>query len=270
MASPPFSLNTAVPGDSDVVSQFPLLDRTLRDIIQSWILANHDTNGNHVVLKMPYQGSTPATPAASIRTVYVDSVGRLKVVNSDGTLHFVGVPPGNINFTAASSIPAGWLVADGSAVSRTTYSDLFTALGTTYGVGDGSTTFNVPNINGRVIAGEDNSAGVLTAAGGMSGTTRGSTGGSQTQAIVSTDVPSIISVNVAQAISVRTTVANVWAGGSVVSDPNTGGVGNHPSNASPQQITSTDNNSISVTSPAASTSPKNVQPTIVMKAIIKT
>jgi microcystin-dependent protein len=52
-------------------------------------------------------------------------------------------------FTAPSSIPSGWLACDGSAVSRTTYSDLFALMGTTYGVGDGSTTFNVPNMEAR-------------------------------------------------------------------------------------------------------------------------
>lgn len=49
--------------------------------------------------------------------------------------------------------PAGWLLCDGSAVSRTTYADLFAAVSTTYGVGDGSTTFNVPDMRGRVAVG---------------------------------------------------------------------------------------------------------------------
>jgi microcystin-dependent protein len=55
----------------------------------------------------------------------------------------------------AASAPAGWLLCDGSAVSRTVYANLFTAISTTYGVGDGSTTFNVPNLKGRVIVGYD-------------------------------------------------------------------------------------------------------------------
>jgi len=53
----------------------------------------------------------------------------------------------------AASIPAGWLLCDGAAVSRATYASLFAALGTTYGAGDGSTTFNLPSLGGRVRVG---------------------------------------------------------------------------------------------------------------------
>ena len=55
----------------------------------------------------------------------------------------------------STTIPDNWLVCDGSAVSRTTYSDLFAVIGTTFGEGDGSTTFNLPNLKGRTIVGLD-------------------------------------------------------------------------------------------------------------------
>lgn len=54
-----------------------------------------------------------------------------------------------------ASPPDGWLACDGSAVSRTTYAELFAVIGTAFGAGDGSTTFNVPNLGGRVPVGED-------------------------------------------------------------------------------------------------------------------
>ena len=57
----------------------------------------------------------------------------------------VGLTPGFIAPFAGSTAPAGWLVCDGSAVSRTTYAKLFAVIGTTYGSGDGNTTFNLPN-----------------------------------------------------------------------------------------------------------------------------
>lgn len=60
---------------------------------------------------------------------------------------------------AGSTVPAGWLFCTGAAVSRTTYADLFTAIGTTYGVGDGSTTFNLPDLRGRFPLGLDNMGG---------------------------------------------------------------------------------------------------------------
>lgn len=56
---------------------------------------------------------------------------------------------------AGTSAPEGWLICDGSAISRTTYSTLFSVISTIYGTGDGSTTFNIPNIKGKVIVGYD-------------------------------------------------------------------------------------------------------------------
>jgi microcystin-dependent protein len=60
-------------------------------------------------------------------------------------------PVGTVVSYAGSAAPQGWLVADGSAVSRTAYSELFAAIGTTYGAGDGSTTFTLPDLRGRVV-----------------------------------------------------------------------------------------------------------------------
>ena len=57
-------------------------------------------------------------------------------------------PAGAITMSGEATAPTGFLLCDGSAVSRTTYADLFTAIGTTFGVGDGSTTFNVPDLRG--------------------------------------------------------------------------------------------------------------------------
>lgn len=66
-------------------------------------------------------------------------------------------PAGVISMYGGSTAPNGWLICDGSAVSRTTYSRLFSAIGTTYGAGNGSTTFNLPNCKGRVPVGLDTS-----------------------------------------------------------------------------------------------------------------
>jgi len=65
------------------------------------------------------------------------------------------VPVGTIVLFAGSVVPEGWLLCDGSAVSRTQYARLFQVIGTTYGAGDGSTTFNLPNLRGRVPVGLD-------------------------------------------------------------------------------------------------------------------
>lgn len=62
-------------------------------------------------------------------------------------------PVGVVNPYAGASAPAGWLICNGQAVSRTTYAALFAVCGTTYGTGDGSTTFNVPDLRGKFPVG---------------------------------------------------------------------------------------------------------------------
>jgi microcystin-dependent protein len=71
---------------------------------------------------------------------------------------------GAIYGSARSTIPAGYLLCDGSAVSRTTYSRLFISIGTTYGIGDGSSTFNLPDLIGVVPRGAGTSKGYDTIA----------------------------------------------------------------------------------------------------------
>lgn len=71
-----------------------------------------------------------------------------------------GVPVGAVMHYPVNSIPAGWLKANGAAVSRSTYAGLFAVIGTTYGVGDGSTTFNLPDLRGEFVRGLDDGRGV--------------------------------------------------------------------------------------------------------------
>lgn len=85
-----------------------------------------------------------------------------------------GSPTGSITAYAGDTVPYGWLLCDGSAVSRADYSALFSAIGTKYGAGDGSTTFNLPNLTGRFVeggtaSGETKSAGLPN----ITGDTRG-------------------------------------------------------------------------------------------------
>lgn len=87
------------------------------------------------------------------------------------------MPVGAIIPFAGSTIPGGWLLCDGSTVSRTDYSELFAVIGTTYGAGDGSTTFALPSLIDRVALGVSSNYSV------------GSTGGSETVTIGSTEVP---------------------------------------------------------------------------------
>lgn len=70
------------------------------------------------------------------------------------------VPPGAVMFFARSTAPSGWLKCNGAAISRSAYSGLFSAIGTTFGNGDGFTTFNVPDLRGEFVRGWDDSRGV--------------------------------------------------------------------------------------------------------------
>lgn len=74
----------------------------------------------------------------------------------------VDMQPGTIAWFAASSAPGGFVKANGAALSRTAYAGLFAVIGTTYGAGDGSTTFNVPDLRGEFIRGFDDGRGVDT------------------------------------------------------------------------------------------------------------
>ena len=85
------------------------------------------------------------------------------------------VPPGSITQYAGASAPTGYLLCQGQAVSRTTYAGLFSAIGTQYGTGDGSTTFNIPDLQGRVPVGKNTSGtfASLNAKGGAETVTLG-------------------------------------------------------------------------------------------------
>lgn len=92
------------------------------------------------------------------------------------------IPPGTVVAYAGSTTPDEWLLCDGSAVSRADYAALFTAIGTTYGPGDGTTTFNLPDLESRVIVGSGAGAG-------LSSYSNGDTGGEETHTLSGTEVP---------------------------------------------------------------------------------
>jgi len=96
--------------------------------------------------------------------------GKLVALGDAGTLDssvlpssaLSGVPTGAVQYFAMAAPPTGWLIADGSAISRTDYADLYAAIGTTFGTGDSSTTFNLPDLRGEFIRGYDDGRGVDT------------------------------------------------------------------------------------------------------------
>lgn len=104
-----------------------------------------------------------------------DSVSTAKIQNGAVTenklVPGLVVPIGSVVPFAGTTAPAGWTLCNGSLLSRTTYSDLFTVVGTSYGVGDGSTTFGVPDYRGRVGVGVNASNATIDARGKNEGQT---------------------------------------------------------------------------------------------------
>lgn len=274
MASPPFSLSTSTPGDSDIVSQFPLDERTLRDIIQSWLLIDHNNLGNHVKVTMPW-GTPPATPLASTNAYYTNPDGNLAVIDPTGSARYVGPPVGSVFFHTTATPPVGYLIADGSAVSRATFSALFAAIGTTYGAGNGSTTFNLPNITGRVIAGVDNAGVTLNAAGLGTTAIIAAVGGSQVNTLTLAQIPTGITSSGSNTINVTPPSGRfvITSGNSTILDfnpQNAAGFRVGDNTSTNTQAVFSGNNTIGVTSNNTSgNAHPNVQPTIVLLPVIK-
>jgi hypothetical protein len=129
-------------------------------------------------------GSWRAVPAALWAA---DAVFRVAYNSGAGAYRILDLPDrtGEVVPFAGATAPAGTLLCYGQAISRTAYAGLFAALSTTHGTGDGSTTFNLPDLRGRVVAGKDDmggsSANRLTGVGNSpNGDVLGTTGGSET------------------------------------------------------------------------------------------
>lgn len=178
--------------------------------------------------------------------------GALKKDTVQGILDLV-FPSGIIVPYGGATAPTGWLLCYGQAVSRTTYANLFTAIGTTYGVGDNSTTFNLPDLRGRVVAGQDDMGGTsanrLTGVtGSVNGDTLGGTGGTETHTLAQTELPASLSLTTLSGALDNTATGNI-AGSNYTSNQRT--------------------LSITLTNSGGDQPHNNVQPTLILNYIIK-
>ena len=220
--------------------------------------------------------SSPASVSATTgNAAIIEATGPDTNINinltpkGSGSVLFGGVAPaltptGVVVPFAGTSAPAGWLLSFGQTVSRTTYAALFAVIGTTYGAGDGSTTFGLPDLRGRVVAGEDDMGGTsanrLTGlSGGVNGDILGGTGGLETHTLTVAQIP------------LHGHPAYISTSGT---DPNTtGGLALNAETVSTYSaytgtLSSTPGQQIGGT--GGGDSHNNVQPTIILNYIIKT
>jgi microcystin-dependent protein len=187
--------------------------------------------------------------------VVVNDGGTMKTIPASDIKTYASgnslVPSGALMPYAGASAPTGFLLCHGQAVSRTTYSDLFSAISTTYGSGDGSSTFTLPDLRGRVVAGQDDMGGasanrLTDQTGGLNGDTLGDTGGSETHTLTTAQMPA----------HTHTVAAQQQVGGD---STNRGGSGQLGAAAT-----------ITSSSTGGDGAHNNVQPTIILNYIIKT
>ena len=204
-------------------------------------------SGTQVGIGTTTVGSNMLTVAGTVAS----TAGGFVFPDSTTQTTAVTAPAASMMVFAGASAPSGWLLCFGQAISRTTYATLFSAVSTTYGIGDGSTTFNLPDMRGRVAAGADNMGG--SAAGRLTSTTMSpdgntlsATGGTQTHTLITAEMPSHTHALSDSYPGVNT--GGSWQqnggayGGSIGTIGSTGGGGAH----------------------------LNVQPTLVLNYIIKT
>lgn len=157
-------------------------------------LENDEINENELYLT-PSDGSGGNTNSVELTQAEYDALTAEE--KNNGTIYFItdgtpsnlivndSVPIGAIQAYGGATAPAGWLMCDGSAVSRSAYSELYAAIGTAFGEGDGSTTFNLPDLRGRTAIG----SGIGTASDATERTI-GQAGGSESVTLTTAQIPS--------------------------------------------------------------------------------
>jgi microcystin-dependent protein len=216
----------------------------------SLLALDEDNMASDSAVRVPTQQSVKAYVDAA-ETDAVATAG----TNAD-TKDAAYLPAGSVVAFAGTAAPTGWLLCYGQAVSRTTYAALFTAISTTYGVGDGSTTFNLPDYRGRVLAGKDDMGGSaasrLTNSGtgnpGINGATLGAAGGVDRHTLTTAQLASH---------------SHAASSGSFLASVGAGGTGTISAGSTVQAQAN------SGTSGSGEAHP-NVQPTIVVNYIIRT
>ena len=224
---------------------------------------NLDVNGQSIVSVSA--GNINITPDTTGRVVidglnYPDTDGSANdVLITDGAANLSFVTPASIAFSPGMIMPytgvvapTGWLLCYGQAISRTTYAALYAVMQDSYGAGDGSTTFNLPDLRGRTIAGKDDMGGVsanrlTNQSGGLDGDTLGAAGGAETHTLTVPELPDSFYYN-----------------------SNLNSVDDYVDNYANANFTARVADVISHTTQGGANGHNNVQPTLIFTYIVKT
>lgn len=146
------------PADDSSVSAYPANERASRTALKTLVEAHSsEATGRLKPPATTHAARDAIGDAVTDDAVFNWAAGVVSRYNGSGWDEFGLIVTGDFKLTGydPSSPPEGWLPCDGEAVSRTTYAALFAKIGTAFGVGDGSTTFNVPDFRGNVPVGFD-------------------------------------------------------------------------------------------------------------------
>lgn len=209
--------------------------------------------------------TAPPNPPAGSSAIYFDENANPVIKRPDGTIAHLGVPPGTIAYTGGTTADIGWALCDGQAIVRDANPACFARLGVRFGGGNGTTTFNLPDLRGRVVAHVDGGVGRLTSPGLGANPVLSNSGGDDMHTITVAQMP-------AHNHSVNET-AHSHATGGVFMEVNDGSgaqvprVTTHPGNAN--GTTNAVKTNITL-DPVGGGDPFSlVQPTIVLNAQIK-
>ncbi len=218
-----------------------------------------------LLLAMPVMASGPkyigATTDQQVAQEFYNVYQDLR--NTSTSASAASVPTGSIFVFASSNAPSGYYSCDGSTRSRTTDSALFTAIGTTWGIGDGSSTFNLPNLTRRTV--------VVFGGSGTSvlGSTVGALGGEETHTLASSEVPAtgvtVVITDPGHVHSFHEAFDNALTDNKVAFGARGNGATNQPN----QVISATTGITAAGTVSGGGGSHNNIQPSAVIMFIIK-
>lgn len=268
------------------VSSYEVFDTLARLNGQMIAFTPHATNGATVTLNVDSLGAKPLRSAPGVELpagTLIQGTPYIVVYNHASAAFYLHGFFGNpYNIPLGSGLPffgptapnSFFVFPFGQAISRTAYSALFSIFGTIYGSGDGSTTFNVPDLRGRVPAGKDDMGGsaasrLTTAGGGIDGASLGSVGGTQNGTISQLNLPAVtLTTTITDPGHTHAVTGGIYGGGSI--SPQAGASTNVPT--SPALVTispATTGISASTALGGAGTAFRIVQPAIICNYIVR-